>query len=159
MRRQSALPADYFSIHSLIPCASLCSFSQLGFVFVFTQHDHHQQHHRQHTATDHHDKAAVPAEVVNGIADDSTRRDRATEVAEQTGKACCRPCRFLRGQLQLVKTNQHHRAANQEADGDLTGHINARITHRIQPVHHGGDSHQYHEEYTGGAAVAFEHFV
>lgn len=58
-----------------------------------------------------------------------------------------------------MQTNQHHRAVDQEANDDHTGHIDARITRRVQPVNDSGDGHRGHKEHAGGAAVAFKHFV
>ncbi|STW28351.1 Uncharacterised protein [Klebsiella michiganensis] len=53
----------------------------------FTQHHDNQQQDRQHAAADHHHKATVPAEEIDGIANDGARGHGAAEIAKQPGEA------------------------------------------------------------------------
>lgn len=60
---------------------------QLLVMATFTEHHDNQQDNRQHAAADHHHKAAVPAEEIDGVADDSARGHGTAKIAEQAGEA------------------------------------------------------------------------
>ena len=70
---------------------------------TLAKHHDNQQDNRQHAAADHHHEAAVPAEEIDGVADDGARGYGTAEIAKQTGEARSGTGGFFRKPMMIIQ--------------------------------------------------------
>ena len=111
------------------------------------------------TGDEEQDEREVPSHVLSHLADNDIRQQcRAEDVTHETGQSGSRTGHILRGQVEGLYANQHHRTIDKESDGDETADDDVHVV-KIEPVDDDGDGDERHEEYCWDSTPAIEHPV